>query len=115
MAEQALTRLTAMQTLDLSHNMLTGTVPTWALAQAMGRLDLVDLSHNMLSGSVPLGLAYVKSLDLLRVDSNRFSGALNHVVPGTNVTTAELLRDGACASRSRPPCGDSCLDPQQQQ
>lgn len=64
--------LTALEVLDLSANLLTGTVPPGLFPQRSPLLS-VSLSSNFLTGSVPSTLANLASLLALTIDHNKFT------------------------------------------
>lgn len=59
--------------LDLSHNNLSGSIPSniWSLLQYVTSLDL---SFNNFSGGIPLSLANCSFLNDLKLDNNRLTG-----------------------------------------
>ena len=60
--------LVDLQNLDLSDNILIGSIP--AQLGALVDLQYLDLSNNKLSGSIPAELGDLKSLDKLDINSN---------------------------------------------
>ncbi|XP_051215089.1 probable LRR receptor-like serine/threonine-protein kinase At1g74360 [Lolium perenne] len=66
-------RLTALASLDLSDNSITGTLPAADLNQCRGLLHL-NLSHNLIAG--PLDLSGLTRLRELDVSGNRLEGAV---------------------------------------
>ncbi|KAJ3103031.1 hypothetical protein HDU96_009437 [Phlyctochytrium bullatum] len=69
----ALTRLTAIQTLELSSNNISGSIPP-----EIGKLtNLVrlNLSKNLLSGSIPSDLYSLQNLIVLNLSSNFLNGS----------------------------------------
>ncbi|XP_076893805.1 cuscuta receptor 1-like [Bidens hawaiensis] len=71
-----------LNTLDLSHNKLSGEVPIGLLANSSRWLSILKLSNNILHGEVLSGNL---SLDIwnLYLDSNRFTGKLGNVTTMT--------------------------------
>jgi hypothetical protein len=70
----ALSDAASLSELDLSHNDLEGPLPA-ALA-ALADLNYLNVSHNRLSGALPVAYGNLEFLTVLDVSHNRFSGAL---------------------------------------
>ncbi|GMI99187.1 BAK1-interacting receptor-like kinase 2 [Hibiscus trionum] len=70
---QSLQYCRSLQTLDLSANMLSGTIPT-QICSWLPYLVTLDLSSNDLSGSIPSELANCVYLNNLILSNNRLSG-----------------------------------------
>ncbi|VAH44187.1 unnamed protein product [Triticum turgidum subsp. durum] len=66
-------RLSALTSLDLSDNSITGPLPAADLNQCRGLLHL-NLSHNLITG--PLNLSGLTRLQVLDVSGNRLDGAV---------------------------------------
>ncbi|KAM5586349.1 hypothetical protein ABKV19_005324 [Rosa sericea] len=66
-----LANLTYLQTIDLSRNYLSGTIP-----REWGSLPLVTISlvGNRLTGSIPIEIGHISTLQSLDITSNYFSG-----------------------------------------
>ncbi|CAI5534261.1 unnamed protein product [Closterium sp. Naga37s-1] len=71
---EPLSTLTALTSLDLTGNQLTGGVPTWV--SKLTRLQRLHLGENQLGGAVPVELFAGSSLQHVDVSSNSLSGAL---------------------------------------
>ena len=71
-----LTSLTALTTLDLSDNQLTGEVP--AVFDILAFLTSLDLSDNELTGPIPQGLGTLTGLTTLDLSGNALYGEIPH-------------------------------------
>ncbi|CAI5482092.1 unnamed protein product [Closterium sp. Yama58-4] len=71
---EPLSTLTALTSLDLTGNQLTGGVPTWV--SALTRLRRLHLGANQLGGALPAELFAGSSLQHVDISSNGHSGAL---------------------------------------
>ena len=67
-------RLTALRTLSLSGNQLTGPIP--AELGSLAALDHLSLDGNQLSGPIPAALGSLGNLELLWLQRNRLSGVI---------------------------------------
>ena len=95
--------LTSLNTLDLSDNRLSGTIPDFTSVTSLATLDLGDnqlsgtipedlgsltglqelsLRDNRLTGAIPEELGDLNQLDLLYLDDNRLSGAIPAALGG---------------------------------
>ncbi|KAF8411545.1 hypothetical protein HHK36_004099 [Tetracentron sinense] len=63
-----------MESLDLSSNSLTGTLPSEI--GNMGRLKLLNLAKNNLSGQIPTEMSKLRELEYLDLSSNNFIGKI---------------------------------------
>lgn len=94
--------LTYLQVIDLSHNLLTGSIPVnivgcfqllalilnnnnlsgeiQPVLDALDSLKIFDIGNNMISGEIPLTLAGCKSLEVVDLSSNNLSGSLNDAI-----------------------------------
>ncbi|KAL5209998.1 hypothetical protein ABZP36_005621 [Zizania latifolia] len=61
--------------LNVSHNMLSGTVFESDLMPLFDNLEVFDASYNMLNGNIPQ-FNFVVSLKVLRLQNNNFSGSI---------------------------------------
>ncbi|KAH7294279.1 hypothetical protein KP509_28G063700 [Ceratopteris richardii] len=66
--------LTGLFNLNLSHNALTGSIPT-SLAKVL-TLESLDLSDNLLTGPIPPQLTQLTSLSFLNLSDNQLSGSI---------------------------------------
>jgi len=66
--------LKGLQSLNLSHNRLTGHIPSEFVE--MANLEALDLSCNNLSGRISEGFATLNSLGYLNLSSNNLSGRI---------------------------------------
>ncbi|CAJ1961442.1 unnamed protein product [Sphenostylis stenocarpa] len=66
---------TWLQTLDLSHNELSGYIPN-DIADKLPYLVTLDLSNNYLSGEIPKGIANLSGLFSLLLDGNQLTGQI---------------------------------------
>uniref|UniRef100_A0A2P2IP91 Uncharacterized protein MANES_12G141100 n=1 Tax=Rhizophora mucronata TaxID=61149 RepID=A0A2P2IP91_RHIMU len=100
-----------MESLDLSHNSLTGILPSDI--GNMGRLKLLSVSNNNLSGQLPTELSKLAYLQYLDLSGNKFQGPIPDRLPssliGFNVssnvlsgTVPESLRTKFNVSSFRP-------------
>ncbi|XP_043718564.1 probable inactive receptor kinase At5g10020 [Telopea speciosissima] len=70
-----------MESLDLSSNSLTGSLPSGI--GDMGRLKLLNLAKNSLSGQIPSQLSKLNGLEYLDLSSNHFKGEIPYRLPST--------------------------------
>lgn len=76
--------------LNLSHNLLTGSLIDGGELSTFGSLTVLDLSYNHLSGPLP-GFDYVYDLEILRLGNNDFTGFLpNGLLKGDTLVLNEL-------------------------
>ncbi|KAF2294801.1 hypothetical protein GH714_019153 [Hevea brasiliensis] len=61
-------------TLDLNHNLLTGSI--WAEFGNLKKLHVLDLKYNNLSGPIPSELSLMTSLEMLDLSHNDLSGTI---------------------------------------
>ncbi|PKA66022.1 putative LRR receptor-like serine/threonine-protein kinase [Apostasia shenzhenica] len=79
-----------MKYLNLSHNLLTGSLIDGGELSTFGSLRVLDLSYNHLSGPLP-GFDYVYDLEVLRLGNNQFTGFLpNGLLKGETLVLNEL-------------------------
>lgn len=72
----SLTKLPYLKTLDLSKNVLSGTMPReWGDSPDM-KLEYLSLFANRLSGPIPKNLGNIVTLTQLSIESNRISGSV---------------------------------------
>jgi len=96
-------RITGIQ---LPHNNLVGTVPPDVFGKLVN-LTIFDVSHNQLSGTIPTQVGKLRNLMVFRVNNNLLSGTIpteiqfigSHVPPDEN---ALLLEDLPADAQSRP-------------
>lgn len=70
---KSLAKLRHLKTIDLSRNLLNGTIPReWATM----KLEYMSLMINRLSGQIPKYLGSITTLKYLSIESNFFSGAV---------------------------------------
>ncbi|KAF5938360.1 hypothetical protein HYC85_022619 [Camellia sinensis] len=65
---------TALVTLDLSDNHLTGTIPSWI--GSLHVLSILPLKFNNFEGEIPIQLCQLKQLSILDLSENNFSGSI---------------------------------------
>ncbi|KAK9271647.1 hypothetical protein L1049_002010 [Liquidambar formosana] len=70
-----------METLDLSSNSLTGTLPSDI--GNMGRLKLLNLAKNSLSGQLPNEMSKLSDLEYLDLSNNKFKGKIPDKLPSS--------------------------------
>nr|XP_043636798.1 inactive LRR receptor-like serine/threonine-protein kinase BIR2 [Erigeron canadensis]XP_043636799.1 inactive LRR receptor-like serine/threonine-protein kinase BIR2 [Erigeron canadensis] len=70
-----LAECTSMTGLDLSGNLLYGTLPT-NISKILPFVTYLDLSANNFSGQIPQNLANCSYLNVLKLDNNHFSGQI---------------------------------------
>ncbi|CAL0301027.1 unnamed protein product [Lupinus luteus] len=76
--------------LNLSHNLLTGTLVSGAEQPIFENLKVLDLSYNNLDGELP-GFDFVYDLQVLKLSNNRFSGFIpNGLLKGDSLVLSEL-------------------------
>lgn len=69
--------------LDISHNMLSGSIP-----KEIGKmlyLYILNLGHNNLSGTIPEDLGSLKSLNILDLSSNSLDGTIPQTLTGLSL------------------------------
>ncbi|KAK7350851.1 hypothetical protein VNO77_09852 [Canavalia gladiata] len=71
--------------LDISHNMLSGTIPKEA--GDMFYLYILNLGHNNISGSIPQELGKMKNLNILDLSNNRLEGQIPQSLTGLSLLT----------------------------
>uniref|UniRef100_A0A0D9VTF1 non-specific serine/threonine protein kinase n=1 Tax=Leersia perrieri TaxID=77586 RepID=A0A0D9VTF1_9ORYZ len=67
--------VSTLQYLNVSHNLLSGTLFESDLMPLFDSLEVFDASYNMLNGNIPL-FNFVISLKVLRLQNNNFSGSI---------------------------------------
>ncbi|CAL0334497.1 unnamed protein product [Lupinus luteus] len=76
--------------LNLSHNLLTGTLVSGAEQPVFENLKVLDLSYNKLDEELP-GFDFVYDLQVLKLSNNRFSGFIpNGLLKGDSLVLTEL-------------------------
>lgn len=70
-----------LESLDLSHNFLTGNLPSDI--GNMGRLKLLNLAKNSLSGELPNEISKLSDLEYLDLSSNNFRGEIPDKIPSS--------------------------------
>ena len=80
-----LNRLTALRTLDLSHNLLLVVIP-FRLAD-LGQLTYLDLSHNSLTGNLPFGDDTSTALQYLDLSHNHLESGMPWVLNDVRALT----------------------------
>ncbi|RZC17724.1 systemin receptor SR160-like [Glycine soja] len=71
--------------LDISHNMLSGSIPKEI--GAMYYLYILNLGHNNVSGSIPQELGKMKNLNILDLSNNRLEGQIPQSLTGLSLLT----------------------------
>ncbi|KAK7410851.1 hypothetical protein VNO78_02005 [Psophocarpus tetragonolobus] len=71
--------------LDISHNMLSGSIPKEI--GAMYYLYILNLGHNNVSGSIPQELGKMKNLNILDLSNNRLQGQIPQSLTGLSLLT----------------------------
>ncbi|OIW20372.1 hypothetical protein TanjilG_09532 [Lupinus angustifolius] len=71
--------------LDISYNMLSGSIPKEI--GAMYYLTILNLGHNNISGSIPEELGKVKDLNILDLSYNRLEGEIPSTMAGLSLLT----------------------------
>lgn len=64
--------------INLSHNNLTGKIPSFLSEDGFRNLRKIDMRNNSLSGSIPVSLFTLPSLQVLYLSQNMLSGQLNN-------------------------------------
>nr|GEV61350.1 probably inactive leucine-rich repeat receptor-like protein kinase At3g28040 [Tanacetum cinerariifolium] len=72
----SLLKCTTLNHLDLSNNQFSGNPKFESGIWSLTRIRTLDLSHNLLSGSIPRGVFGLHDLKELSLEGNQFSGAL---------------------------------------
>ncbi|XP_016746830.2 inactive LRR receptor-like serine/threonine-protein kinase BIR2 isoform X1 [Gossypium hirsutum] len=78
---QSLQYCRSLQSLDLSANKLSGSIPT-QICSWLPYLVTLDLSSNDLSGTIPPELSYCAYLNNLKLSNNRLSGSIPYQLSG---------------------------------
>ncbi|XP_062076066.1 receptor-like protein EIX2 [Humulus lupulus] len=81
---EELTSLDALQSLNLSGNYLSGSIPK--KIDTMTALESLDLSRNQLSGHIPSGMSSLTFLSFLNLSCNNLSG---QIPTGTQLQTMD--------------------------
>ncbi|KAM4113367.1 hypothetical protein ACJW30_05G215700 [Castanea mollissima] len=105
---------TTYEFLDLSHNLLDGSLPLWSSTQLkhlhleennfsgsipepflnMSELRTLDISDNKLSGSIPSAISKASNLRILLLGGNQLSGNIStQLCQLTNITLMDLSRN----------------------
>ncbi|KAL2339426.1 hypothetical protein Fmac_007366 [Flemingia macrophylla] len=71
--------------LDVSHNMLSGSIPKEI--GAMYYMYILNLGHNNVSGSIPQELGKMKNLNILDLSNNRLEGQIPQALTGLSLLT----------------------------
>ncbi|KAJ1429743.1 Leucine-rich repeat [Sesbania bispinosa] len=71
--------------LDISHNMLSGTIPKEI--GEMYYLYILNLGHNNISGDIPQELGRMKNLNILDLSNNRLQGPIPQALTGLSLLT----------------------------
>ncbi|KAJ0016532.1 hypothetical protein Pint_11266 [Pistacia integerrima] len=80
--------------LNLSHNLLTGSLVNGGELQLFENLKVLDLSYNQFSGELP-GFDFVYELLVLKLSNNKFSGFIpNDLLKGDSLLVTELDLSG---------------------
>ncbi|XP_062171098.1 receptor-like protein 19 [Alnus glutinosa] len=87
--------LTQLVYLDMSLNMVSGSIPVFSMTKNLTNLDLssnnlteiLDLSYNSLNRDIPVSLFPLPSLQALRLSNNQFSGQLKEF---SNISSNKL-------------------------
>ena len=76
-----LSKLTALDYLDVSDNAIDGTVPGW-LGSSLKKLTHLDIHYNEFTGAISTSIASLKSLQYLDAGYNSFSKAMPEWIGG---------------------------------
>ncbi|KAG6493712.1 hypothetical protein ZIOFF_048706 [Zingiber officinale] len=77
--------------INLSHNNLTGKIPSFSSKDGFGNLKKIDMRNNSLSGPIPVSLFTLPSLQVLYLSQNMFSGPLkNFQNASPSLTTVDV-------------------------
>ncbi|XP_073364724.1 leucine-rich repeat receptor protein kinase MSP1-like [Aegilops tauschii subsp. strangulata] len=82
--------LVQLQGLILSNNHLNGTIPV-EIGQVLPKISMLDLSGNVLTGSLPQSLLCNKYLNRLDVSNNNLSGKILFFCPMDGESSSSLL------------------------
>lgn len=85
----AITNLTYLTHLDLSHNSLLGVLPE-GFFQSLSRLEVLDLSFNRLNGYLPLSSDDASPLQIADLSSNYFNGTIPSSILMPSVAAGSL-------------------------
>ncbi|XAR58798.1 Non-specific serine/threonine protein kinase [Bertholletia excelsa] len=72
---RALANCSSLVGLDLSGNLIYGTIPS-EISEIIPFITSLELSSNNFSGSIPRGLANCSYLNILKLDRNRLTGSI---------------------------------------
>ncbi|XP_012454081.1 receptor-like protein 15 isoform X2 [Gossypium raimondii] len=64
------------QVVDISHNFLSGQIPSCLISKAFSNVKLLNLRDNRLSGNIPAEISFFPSLRILLLGNNRFNGLI---------------------------------------
>ncbi|XP_074576076.1 receptor-like protein 54 [Curcuma longa] len=77
--------------INLSHNNLTGKIPSFLSKDGFRDLRKIDMRNNSLSGPIPVSLFALPSLQVLSLSQNKLSGLLNNFQNASpSLTTVDL-------------------------
>ena len=97
--------LSSLQTLNLSINALSGTLPAgWGgLTAASATLKYLDVSANQFSGSIPTSTSALTALTAISLSSNLLGGSISPLIALPNSVTVGLSGNyGLCGVASGP-------------
>lgn len=82
--------LKSLTTFNISYNLLTGTIPS--TIGCITRISVIDLSNNLLAGTVN-NIFKSKSLRTLDLSNNQFNGPINFTFSATQLTQLNLYNN----------------------
>ncbi|XP_035545742.1 probable LRR receptor-like serine/threonine-protein kinase At3g47570 isoform X2 [Juglans regia] len=104
-----LVNVSSLQVIDLSFNMLVGTLPMY-IFDHLPKLQAISLSSNQLHGQLPSTLYKCKQLQVLALSMNNFNGRISPEIGNLTMLTELYLSDnkfeGTIASSSLFKCKD---------
>eukprot|EP01031_Cornospumella_fuschlensis_P049269 gene49269-60313_t len=78
---EAIGQISALIWVNVSHNLLNGTLPqVWTATLSLTELDV---SQNQFTGTVPESISRLEGLEVLYLARNKFSGSLSNLVNST--------------------------------
>ena len=91
----------SLETIDMSNNMIQGSLPAEKICESFTRLQSLDLSDNLLTGSLVSGIGDCTSLQYLHLDGNDFASTIPTEI-GELVDLVELTLGSNVLSGSVP-------------
>ncbi|XP_021838190.2 probable LRR receptor-like serine/threonine-protein kinase IRK [Spinacia oleracea] len=95
----------SLEVLDLSHNVLTGAIPS-SLSN-FSSLELLNLSKNTLTGSIPSNVGELRAINVLDLSENKLNGSIPTEI-GKATSLQELILEKNFIEGIIPPSLEHC-------